>query len=163
MAARGLETERKEVILKSAKGAKRPKKLSRFVIVMVGASLLFDLSGIVFGLFYEGIFYDNLAHFLTSFALVALAAELAQHRGVLPLLASGRQALIVGAVVGFIGGGAWEIVEMIADFLFPVFIYNPPLDTAMDMVFGTLGGAVGAWRTKAVYPGRKPTTHRWLR
>lgn len=118
---------------------------------------MFDLFGIVFGLFYEGVFYDNLAHFLTSFALVSLAAELAQHREALPPLASGRRALIAGAVVGFVGGGVWEIVEIIADLAFPVFIYNPPLDTAMDMAFGTVGGAVGAWRTNAVYLSRKPT------
>lgn len=126
------------------------------------ASLLFDLSGIAFGLFYEGVFYDNLAHFLTSFALMSLAAELAHHHGVLPLLVSGRQALIAGAVVGLIGGGAWKVVEIIADFLLPVSIYNPPLDTAMDMTFGTVGGAVGAWRTNAVCSAPKPT-HLWLR
>lgn len=118
---------------------------------------MFDLSGIVFGLFYEGVFYDNLAHFLTTFALVSLAAELAQQRrGALPLFVSGRRALIAGAVAGFVGGGAWEIVEIIADFAFPAFIYNPPLDTAMDMAFGTVGGAVGAWRTNAVCSARKP-------
>ncbi len=118
---------------------------------------MFDLSGIVLGLFYEGVFYDNLAHFLTSFSLVALAAELAQHHAALPVLVSGRRSLIAGAVVGFVGGGAWEIVEIIADFAFPVFIYNPPLDTAFDMAFGTVGGAVGAWRTNAVYTTPKPT------
>lgn len=118
-------------------------------------SLLFDLSGMAFGLFYEGIFYDNLAHFLTSFALVALAAELTQHRGILPLLVPGSRALAAGAVIGLIGGGVWEIVEMIANFLFPVLIYNPPLDTLLDMTFGGLGGAAGAWRTTA-YLNRKP-------
>ena len=113
-------------------------------------SLLFDLSGMALGLFYEGVFYDNLVHFLTSFALVALAAEIAQHRGMLPLLVpGGSRALVAGAVVGFVGGGAWEIVEVSADFLFPVFIYNPPLDTVLEMAFGALGGAGGAWRTPA--------------
>ncbi len=115
-----------------------------------------------FGLFCEGVFYDNLAHFLTSFSLVALAAELAQHHKALPVLVSGRRALIAGAVVGFVGGGAWEIVEIILDFAFPVFIYNLPLDTVMDVAFGTVGGAVGVWRTNAVYPAPKPT-RLWLR
>ena len=117
-----------------------------------------------FGLFYEEIFYDyeeifydNLAHFLTSFALVALAAELAQHHEALPVLVSGRRSLMAGALVGFVGGGAWEIVEIIADFAFPVFIYNPPLETAIDMAFGTVGEAGGAWRTNAVYTTPKPT------
>ena len=135
-----------------------PKKLSRFVRVTLVASLTFDVAGLAFGLFYEGFFYDNLAHFLTTFALVALGVELAQYRGVLPQLVSGRQALMAGAVVGLVGGGVWEMIEVLADFLLPVFIYNPPLDTVMDMAFGTLGGAIGAWRTFAylgiIYPHR---------
>lgn len=131
------------------------KKPFRFVLVTLAVSLVFDLAGMIFGLFYEGVFYDNLAHFLTSFALVALAAELAQHRGVLPLLVPGGRALVAGAVVGLVGGGAWEVLEMIADLLFPVLIYNPPADTIIDMAFGSLGGAVGAWRTTALL-NRKP-------
>jgi hypothetical protein len=131
-------------------------KPSRFVLVTLTVSLVFDLSGMIFGLFYEGIFYDNLAHFMTSFALVALAAELAQQRGVLPLLVPGGRALATGMVVGLVGGGVWEVFEVIADFLFPVLIYNPPLDTVTDMIFGSLGGAFGAWRT-AAYLNRKPS------
>lgn len=128
-----------------AKAALRPKKLSRFVRVTLVASLTFDVAGLAFGLFYEGVFYDNLAHFLTTFALVALGVELAQHRGVLPRLVSGCQALVAGAVVGLVGGGVWEVIEVLADLLLPIFIYNPPLDTVVDMAFGTLGGAMGAW------------------
>ncbi|MEJ7840691.1 MAG: hypothetical protein WKF95_02885 [Rubrobacter sp.] len=131
------------------------KKPFRFVLVVLIFSLAFDLSGLIFGLFYEGVFYDNLAHFLTSFALVALAAELAQHRGVLPLLVPGGRALVAGAVVGLVGGVAWEVVEVIADLLFPI-IYNPSLDTVTDTVFGSLGGAFGAWMTTA-YLNRKPS------
>lgn len=129
--------------------------MSRLVRVTLVVSLLLDLSGMTFGLFYEGVFFDNLAHFLTSFALVALAAEIAQHRGMLPPALPGRRALAVGAVAGLVGGGVWEIGEAVADSLFPVLIYNPPLDTVLDMAFGTLGGAVGAWRTTA-YLNRKP-------
>ena len=130
-------------------------KPSRFVLVTLTVSLVFDLSGMIFGLFYEGIFYDNLAHFLTSFALVALTAELAQQLGALPLLVPGGRALLAGAVFGLVGCGAWEVLEVVADFLFPVLIYNPPLDTVTDMIFGSLGGAFGAWRTTA-YLNRKP-------
>ena len=61
------------------------KKLSYFVRVMLFSSIVLNLSGLVYGLFYEGVFFDNLAHFLTWLALVALAAE-------------------VGAVVGLVGG-----------------------------------------------------------
>jgi hypothetical protein len=129
------------------------RKLSRFVRVMLVASIALDFSGIAFGLFYEGFFFDNLAHFLTWLALVALAAEIAHLRGALPIV-SGRRALAVGAVVGLVGGVAWEIFEIVVDLL-PVFIHNPPLDSVSDTVFGTVGGAIGAWRTNA-YLGGKP-------
>ncbi len=129
------------------------RKLSRFVRAMLVASLALDLSGIAFGLFYEGVIFDNLAHFLTWLALVALAAEVAHLRGALPAV-SGRRALALGAAVGLVGGVTWEIFEIVADLL-PVYIYNPPLDSVSDTVFGTVGGAIGAWRTNA-YLVRKP-------
>ena len=61
---------------------------------------------------------------------------------------------MVGALVGLVGGEAWEIVEIVADLL-PVYVYNPPLDSVADTIFGTIGGTVGAWRTNA-YLGGKP-------
>ena len=121
-------------------------------------SLVLDFSGLALGLFYEGVFWDNLAHFLTFLALVSIATELAYLRGEASPV-SGRRAIVTGAVVGIIGGGAWEVIEALADILLPVFIYNPPLDTVFDMAFGSLGGAVGAWRT-VVYSGRKPGRRR---
>ena len=129
------------------------RKLSLFVRVMMVASLVLNFSGIAFGLFYEGVVFDNLAHFLSWLALVALAAEIAHLRGALPAVSGGR-ALAVGAAVGLVGGVAWEVVEIVADLL-PVYIYNPPLDPVADTIFGTIGGAVGAWRTNA-YLGGKP-------
>lgn len=145
----------------AAKAIPWPKKLPRFVRVTLAASLALDVSGLAFGLFYEGFFYDNLAHFLTTFALVSLGAELAQHRGMLPQLVSGRRALVAGAAVGLAGGGMWEMIEVLADFLLPVFIYNSPLDTVLDMAFGTLGGAVGARRTVAYLNLTHPSRLTW--
>ena len=120
---------------------------------MLVASLVLNFCGLVFGLFYEGVFFDNLAHFLTWLTLVALATELVNLRGDLPAF-SGRQALVIGAAIGLVGGVAWEIVELIVDLL-PVYIYNPPLDSVADTIFGTIGGAIGALRTSA-YLGGKP-------
>lgn len=130
------------------------KKLSYFVRVMLLSSIVLDFCGLAFGLFYEGVFFDNLAHFLTWLALVALAAELAHLRGVLPA-ASGRRALAAGMVIGLVGGVAWEVFEIVADLL-PIYIYNPPLDSVSDTVFGAVGGAVGAWRTNRYLVGKPP-------
>lgn len=130
------------------------KKVSGFTLTMLAVSGVLDFSGLAFGLFYAGLFFDNVAHFLTSLALVALAVELARPRSKASF-GSGRRALVAGAVVGLIGGIAWELIEVLASLLLPVFIYNPPVDTVFDTVFGTLGGAVGAWRTY-VYPEGAP-------
>lgn len=127
------------------------KKISRFVLAMLALSAVIDLLGFAFGLFYAGIFYDNLAHFLTTFSLVALAGELyfrrelVSRRGVPHLTV--RRALAAGAALGFAGGVAWEGFEALLDLAFPGLIYNPPVDSVVDTIFGTLGGAVALWRT----------------
>jgi predicted Abi (CAAX) family protease len=128
------------------------KKISRFVLVMLAASAIVDVIGFAFGLFYAGLFYDNLAHFLTTFSLVALAGELYFRRGLVsqrvPRLTT-RRALAAGAALGFAGGVAWEDFEILLDLAFPGLIYNPPVDSVVDTLFGTLGGALGLWRSAA--------------
>jgi hypothetical protein len=125
----------------------RIKRVSGFVLVTLVVAGGLDFAGLAFGLFYEGVFFDNAAHFLTSLGLVALFTELACQRGRVSF-GSGRQALLVGAILGLVGGCAWELVEVAVEVLVPA-VYNPPLDTVIDVAFGTLGGAVGAWRTQA--------------
>ncbi|WP_119070071.1 hypothetical protein [Rubrobacter indicoceani] len=128
-------------------------KLSLFVRVALLCSIVLNISGLAFGLFYEGFFFDNLAHFLSWFVLVSLMAELAYLYGALPVV-SHRRAFVIGASVGLVGGVAWEVIEILVDLL-PVYIYNPPLDWVSDILFGALGGAVGAWRTNAYLSGRR--------
>lgn len=129
------------------------KGISGFVLVMLAVSGAIDLAGFAFGLFYEGVFYDNLAHFLTTFALVALAAELylrhdsARERPAPALTA--RQTLVAGAALALVGGAVWEGFEALLNLAFPQTIYNPPVDSVVDTIFGVAGGALGAWRTAA--------------
>ncbi|WP_047865060.1 hypothetical protein [Rubrobacter aplysinae] len=127
------------------------KKISRLILAALLVSAVIDLAGFAFGLFYAGVFYDNLAHFLTTFSLVALAAELylryeMNHRGVRRRVTAGR-ALALGAALGLIGGASWEGVEAVLDLAFPATIYNPAVDSAVDVMFGVAGGALGVWRT----------------
>lgn len=134
------------------------KKISRFVLVALLASAAIDLTGFAFGLFYEGLFYDNLAHFLTTFSLMALASELylwheATRSGIEARVAI-RHALLVGASIGLVGGTVWEGFESVLDLAFPRTIYNPPVDSVVDTLFGTAGGALGVWRIAA---STKPT------
>jgi hypothetical protein len=127
------------------------KKISRLILAALLVSAVIDLVGFAFGLFYAGVFYDNLAHFLTTFSLVALAAELylryeMNHREVRRRVTAGR-ALALGAALGLIGGASWEGVEAVLDLAFPATIYNPAVDSAVDVMFGVAGGALGVWRT----------------
>lgn len=126
------------------------KKISRFVLVMLAASATVDVVGFAFGLFYAGLFYDNLAHFLTTFSLVALAGELYFRRGLVSQRLP-RRALAAGAALGFAGGAAWEGFEALLALAFPSLIYNPPVDSVVDPLFGTLGGALGLWRSAASF------------
>lgn len=138
------------------------KKVSRFVLAMLAASAVIDLVGFAFGLFYSGIFYDNLAHFMTTFSLVALGGELYLRRALVSQrdfsLLTTRRALAAGAALGLAGGVAWEGFEALLDLAFPALIYNPPVDSVVDTAFGTAGGAVALWRTAAWFglipPGR---------
>lgn len=125
--------------------------VSHFVLAALVLAGLVDLAGFAFGLFYGGIFYDNLAHLVTSFALVALAAELYAHYGARvggqELLFMGRRAIVAGAILGLCGGIVWEAFEAVLDHFYPETIYSPPVDSVVDTLFGTIGGAAGAWRT----------------
>ena len=134
------------------------KKISRFVLVALLTSAAIDITGFAFGLFYAGVFYDNLAHFLTTFSLVALASEMYLWRET-PLYEvktriTVRHALTIGASIGLLGGAAWESFEAVLDLAFPRTIYNPPVDSVVDTAFGTIGGALGVWRIAA---NSKPT------
>lgn len=138
------------------------KKISRLILAALLVSAIIDLAGFAFGLFYAGVFYDNLAHFLTTFSLVALAAELylryeMNHRRVRRRITAGR-ALALGAALGLIGGVSWEGFEAVLDLAFPATIYNPATDSVVDVMFGVAGGALGVWRT-VVHFGLTPLHH----
>jgi hypothetical protein len=127
------------------------KKISRLVLAALVISAVIDFAGFAFGLFYAGVFYDNLAHFLTTFSLVALASELylrreMNHLGIRRTITVGS-ALIVGAAAGLLAGTVWEGFEAVLDLAFPEAIYNPLVDSIVDVAFGALGGALAVWRT----------------
>lgn len=129
------------------------KKISSLTLAALCASVVIDLTGFAFGLFYAGVFYDNLAHFLTTFSLIALAAELhlrheMNHLGIRRSITAGR-ALIFGAATGLLAGTVWEGFEALLNLAFPQTIYNPALDSVVDVAFGAAGGALGVWRAVA--------------
>ncbi len=89
--------------------------------------------------------YDEIAHFITPFTLVAVMAEIIYRGGGDDeFFDTPRHAVITGSVIGLLGAGGWEVVEIVLDAMgFPISRALP--DTIFDIVLGVLGGAAGAW------------------
>jgi hypothetical protein len=89
--------------------------------------------------------YDEIAHFITPFTLVAITAEIIYRGGGDDeFFNTPHRAVITGSVIGLVGAGAWEVIEIVLDMMgFPISRAIP--DTIFDVVLGVLGGAAGAW------------------
>ncbi len=89
--------------------------------------------------------YDEIAHFITPFTLVAITAEIIYRGGGDDeFFDTPRHAVITGSVIGLVGAGGWEVIEIVLDAMgFPISRALP--DTVFDIVLGVLGGAAGAW------------------
>lgn len=101
-------------------------------------------------LYYLVWFYDDLLHFGLVFLVGILALELARARGFLFSFRAGplRVAVLVW-IVATAAAGLWEIFEFAMDVLMRTREQDDLSDTMIDMVDGTLGGALAglvAWR-----------------
>ena len=89
--------------------------------------------------------YDEIAHFITPFTLVAITAEIIYRGGGDDeFFNTPRRAVITGSVIGLVGAGAWEVIEVILDLMGLPISHAIP-DTIFDVVLGILGGGAGAW------------------
>ncbi len=89
--------------------------------------------------------YDEIAHFITPFVLVAITAEIIYRGGGDDeFFNTPRHAVITGSVIGLVGAAAWEGIEIVLDIMGLPISHAPP-DTVFDVVLGVLGGAAGAW------------------
>ncbi len=102
-------------------------------------------AGFMWGIFEPIPLYDEVAHLLTPFVLVALTAEIIYRSGGDDdFFNTPRHAIITGAVIGLVGAVAWEGVEVLLD-LMGVQVSHAPVDTVVDVLLGVLGGAAGAY------------------
>jgi uncharacterized membrane protein len=111
-----------------------------FCTLLNGAGFLWDI--------FEPVpLYDEIAHVVTPFTLVAITAEIIyRYGGDDEFFDTPRHALITGSVIGLIGAVGWEFVEILLDYLFPAADIDHALpDTIFDVVLGVIGGAAGAW------------------
>lgn len=102
-------------------------------------------AGFLWNLFEPIPLYDEIAHFITPFTLVLITAEIIYRAGGDDeFFNTPRRAVITGSVIGLVGAGGWELIEILLDIWgFP--ISHAPPDTIFDIVLGVLGGAAGAW------------------
>jgi hypothetical protein len=102
-------------------------------------------AGFAWNLFEPVPLYDEIAHFITPFTLVAILAEIIYRGGGDDeFFNTPRRAVFTGSVIGLVGAGAWEVIEIALDLMgFPISHSVP--DTIFDVVLGVAGGAAGAW------------------
>lgn len=116
-----------------------------WILVLILFSIILNGAGFVWNLFEPIFLYDEVAHFVTPFVLVAIAAEiLYRFGGDDEFFDTPRHAVVTGAVIGLAGAVGWEIIEIILKAL-GVTISNAFADSLFDVFLGVLGGAVGAW------------------
>ena len=89
--------------------------------------------------------YDEIAHFITPFTLVAITAEIIyRNGGDDEFFDTPLHAVITGSFIGFVGATGWEVIEILLD-LWGLPISRALPDTIFDVFLGVTGGAVGAW------------------
>ena len=119
----------------------------RWVVYLIVFCTLLNGAGFLWDIFEPVPLYDEIAHVITPFTLVAITAEIIyRYGGDDEFFDTPRHALITGSVIGLIGAVGWEFVEILLDYLFPAADIDHALpDTIFDVVLGVIGGAAGAW------------------
>ena len=114
-------------------------------ILLVVFCVALNAAGFAFGLFEPVLFYDEVAHFVTPFTLVAIVAEIIYRGGGHDeLFPTPGRAAVTGAVIGLLGAGGWELIEVVLAALGAGISHALP-DTVFDVFLGVLGGALGGW------------------
>lgn len=116
-----------------------------WVIVLIVFCVVLNTAGFVWSLFEPVPLYDEVAHLVTPFVLVAITAEIIYRAGGDDeFFDTPRHAVATGAVIGFVGAVGWEVIEVFLD-LMGFAISHAPLDTGFDIFLGVVGGAAGAY------------------
>ena len=106
--------------------------------------------------------YDEIAHVVVPFILVAITAEIIyRFGGDDEFFDTPRHAIITGPVFELVGATAWEGIEIVLDSFFPEASIDHALpDTIFDIALGVIGGAAGACVADH-YLGRLFNRSRW--
>ncbi len=116
-----------------------------WIVLLILFCIALNGAGFVFKIFEPIPLYDEIAHFLTPFVLVAVVAEIIYRGGGDDeFFDSRRHAIVTGSVIGLLGAGGWEGIEVLLSAM-GVAIANTLPDSIFDVVLGVLGGAAGAY------------------
>jgi hypothetical protein len=134
----------------------------RWVMCLIVVCVLLNGAGFLWDIFEPWPLYDEIAHVVTPFTLVAVTAEIIYRSGGdNDFFDTPRHALVTGSVIGLVGAVGWECIEILLDYVYPaVGIDHPLSDTIFDVVLGVIGGAAGAWLTDR-YLDRLFNRSRW--
>ena len=117
----------------------------KWVILLILVCIALNGAGFIWRIFEPIPLYDEIAHFLTPFVLVAIVAEIIyRNGGDDEFFDTPRHAIVTGAVIGLVGAAGWEGIEMVLSAM-GVPISNALADSIFDVVLGVLGGAAGAY------------------
>ena len=119
----------------------------RWVFALIVLCTLLNGAGFLWDIFEPVPLYDEIAHIITPFTLVAVTAEIIYRvGGDDELFDTPRHALVTGSAIGLVGAVGWEGIEILLDYLFPAASIDHTLpDTIFDVVLGVFGGAAGGW------------------
>jgi len=116
-----------------------------WVVVLIVICIALNGAGFVWHLFEPIPLYDEIAHFLTPFVLVAVLAEIIYRSGGDDeFFDTRRHAIVTGSVIGLLGAAGWEGIEVVLSAI-GVPISNTLPDSSFDVFLGVVGGAAGAY------------------
>ena len=138
----------------------------RWVVYLIVFCTLLNGAGFLWDIFEPVPLYDEIAHVITPFTLVAITAEVIyRYGGDDEFFDTPRHALITGSVIGLIGAVGWEFVEILLDYLFPAADIDHALpDTIFDIVLGVIGGLpepgwrTATWTASSTAPAQAPAS-----
>jgi len=117
----------------------------KWIVLLILFCIILNGAGFVFKIFEPIPLYDEIAHFLTPFVLVAVLAEIIYRGGGDDeFFDTRRHAIVTGSVIGLLGAGGWEGIEVVLSAI-GVAIANTLPDSIFDVFLGVLGGAAGAY------------------
>ena len=117
----------------------------KWVISLILVCIALNGAGFMWKIFEPIPLYDEIAHFLTPFVLVAIVAEIIyRFGGDDEFFDTPRHAIVTGSVIGLVGAAGWEGVEVVLSAM-GVPISNALPDTIFDVFLGVVGGAAGAY------------------